>query len=194
MGEKLQPDIAHLLTQRRCAQVGVIGEAADLTYDYTHLGSAAKDIAKAAKAPFLAAMAKAKRPMIVVGPGVMRRADSKAVMKDILSLATSAGALLSPFCFWHPGYVDDLGLYRVCLYQALLSSRGSPRDQVASHSRCAALPLLRLCFLCCIHDVAVVTSSERCFLSLAMSAVLALFLLPTLQAVWLDRVPAPCLR
>lgn len=72
--------------------MGVIGEAADLTYDYTHLGSAAKDIAKAAKAPFLAAMAKAKRPMIVVGPGVMRRADSKAVMKDILSLATSAGA------------------------------------------------------------------------------------------------------
>jgi hypothetical protein len=81
-------------------QVGLIGEPVDLTYDYTHLGSAAKDIKAATKSDFVKAMKQAKRPMVVVGPGVLRRADAKAVMKDVFDLTTAAGA--SPRLFSGP--------------------------------------------------------------------------------------------
>lgn len=82
-------------------QVGLIGTAADLTYSYTHLGNSASDISKAAKSSFVTAMKEAKHPMIVVGPGVLKRTDAKAVMRDIYDLTTAAGAYLTPFQIDH---------------------------------------------------------------------------------------------
>lgn len=73
-------------------QIGVIGEPVDLTYDYQHLGSTAAHISKAAATPFGKAMKGAKKPMVIVGPGILRRTDHAAVMKDIIALAEGFGA------------------------------------------------------------------------------------------------------
>lgn len=72
-------------------QIAVIGEPADLTYDYTHLGASAKDISKAKSSAFVKAMKGAQHPIVVVGPGVIKRADGKAVMREIFDLVTAAG-------------------------------------------------------------------------------------------------------
>lgn len=74
-------------------KVGVIGEPVDLTYAYTHLGASAKDIKKSAASEFAKAMKAGAHPMIIVGPGVLHRADYKAVMKDIYDLAASTGVV-----------------------------------------------------------------------------------------------------
>jgi len=69
-------------------KVGVIGEAADLTYDYQHLGvgpGALNGLGKA-KGGFADALKAAKAPAIIVGAGALTRADSAAV------LAAAAGA------------------------------------------------------------------------------------------------------
>lgn len=55
-------------------QVGLIGEAVDLTYTYTHLGSDAAAISKlAAGGAFMDQLKAAKRPVVVVGPGILNR-------------------------------------------------------------------------------------------------------------------------
>ena len=92
------------------AQVGLIGKPDDLTYEYTHLGTAAKDIKKAAGSDFVKAMREAARPMVVVGPGVLQRSDAKAVMRDIFDLTTHAGAL--PCCFGGAAHM----CFRMCVH------------------------------------------------------------------------------
>ncbi|HPF22117.1 MAG TPA: NADH-quinone oxidoreductase subunit NuoG [Hyphomonas sp.] len=71
-------------------KVGVIGEAADLTYKYTHLGSGADALTAEATANFLKG---AKRPMIVVGEGALCREDGAAVLAAALMLANETGAV-----------------------------------------------------------------------------------------------------
>uniref|UniRef100_A0A383VYH3 Uncharacterized protein n=1 Tax=Tetradesmus obliquus TaxID=3088 RepID=A0A383VYH3_TETOB len=76
------------------AQVGLIGEAVDLTYKYTHLGSDAAAISKlAAGGAFLETLKKAERPVMVVGPGVLNRPDRAALLKAIHGLAEAAGVV-----------------------------------------------------------------------------------------------------
>ncbi|KAF6255076.1 NADH:ubiquinone oxidoreductase 76 kDa subunit [Scenedesmus sp. NREL 46B-D3] len=76
------------------AQVGLIGEAVDLTYKYTHLGSDAAAISKLASGgAFLEALKKAQRPVLVVGPGVLNRPDRAALLKAIHGLAEAAGVV-----------------------------------------------------------------------------------------------------
>ena len=104
----------------------MIGHPADMTYEYTHLGTAAKDISKAASSKFVTAMKGAKSPMIIVGPGVLARSDAKAVLRDIYDLTTQAGkhslqhlvALPSP-CILP---VSHLHLRMRCLLSDLLCS------------------------------------------------------------------------
>ncbi|WIA12072.1 hypothetical protein OEZ85_012149 [Tetradesmus obliquus] len=76
------------------AQVGLIGEAVDLTYKYTHLGGDAAAISKlAAGGAFLETLKKAERPVMVVGPGVLNRPDRAALLKAIHGLAEAAGVV-----------------------------------------------------------------------------------------------------
>lgn len=76
------------------AQVGLIGEAVDLTYKYAHLGSDAAAISKlAAGGAFLETLKKAERPVMVVGPGVLNRPDRAALLKAIHGLAEAAGVV-----------------------------------------------------------------------------------------------------
>ena len=54
-------------------EVGLIGDAADLTYDYEHSGDSAADLAKFTRARkgFAPILKKAKNPMIIVGAGAL---------------------------------------------------------------------------------------------------------------------------
>ncbi|MAB11046.1 NADH-quinone oxidoreductase subunit NuoG [Hyphomonas sp.] len=71
-------------------KVALIGEAADLTYKYTHLGNSADALNKAETAEFLKG---AKRPMIVLGEGALCHDDGDAVLAAAIKLANETGAI-----------------------------------------------------------------------------------------------------
>ncbi|KAI7854934.1 G subunit of NADH dehydrogenase [Circinella umbellata] len=69
---------------------GVIGEAADLTYDYEHVGQDAKSIESLLDGshPFSKRLADAKRPLILVGSGVIENSkDSEYLLSKVAELA-----------------------------------------------------------------------------------------------------------
>ncbi len=71
--------------------VGVIGPQLDLSYPYTHLGAGAQvlqDLAEG-KGDFAKALKAAKRPMLILGQGALRRADGLAVQAAARALAES---------------------------------------------------------------------------------------------------------
>ena len=70
---------------------GVVGPAADLTYDVTHLGASLA----AVPADF---MHGAERPMVVLGQGALARGDGAAVLSAAWTLARDVGALKPD---WH---------------------------------------------------------------------------------------------
>ena len=69
--------------------IGLIGEAADLGYDYDYLGVGAAALAGFAKSKskFVAAIKKAQRPAVIIGQGPLTRPDGVAVLKAAASLA-----------------------------------------------------------------------------------------------------------
>ncbi|MBV8682935.1 MAG: NADH-quinone oxidoreductase subunit G [Caulobacteraceae bacterium] len=71
---------------------GLIGQPADLTYDYDHLGAGAEALAGLAKSDhdFVKAFKAAQRPAIIVGAGALGRDDGAAVLATI---AQAAGTL-----------------------------------------------------------------------------------------------------
>ncbi|KIZ05603.1 NADH dehydrogenase (ubiquinone) Fe-Sprotein 1 [Monoraphidium neglectum] len=70
---------------------GLVGEAADLTYPYEHLGADAAALAALKKgSPFYEALKAAKRPVVIVGPGVLNRPDRDALVKALHSLVEGA--------------------------------------------------------------------------------------------------------
>lgn len=70
----------------------MVGEVVDLTYKYEHLGSDAGALAKLlAGGPALEKLKAAKNPVVIVGPGVLRRPDHDAVMKLVNDLVEKAG-------------------------------------------------------------------------------------------------------
>ncbi|HVT25948.1 MAG TPA: NADH-quinone oxidoreductase subunit NuoG [Rhizomicrobium sp.] len=76
-------------------KIANIGEAVDLTYPVTQLGetvSALQDIANG-KGDFATVLKDAKRPMIVVGPGALARADGAAILNLAAKLAGDIGAI-----------------------------------------------------------------------------------------------------
>ncbi len=72
--------------------VGVVGEAADLTYAYEHLGTGADALADLAngKHGFAGKLETAKSPMVIVGPGVYSRPDGRALLALAARIAQSA--------------------------------------------------------------------------------------------------------
>lgn len=73
--------------------IGLVGEPVDLTYKYEHVGSDPAALAALAggQHPWLERLKKAARPAVVVGPGVLRRADREAVMRAVHDLCAKAG-------------------------------------------------------------------------------------------------------
>ncbi len=71
-------------------KVAVIGEVADLTYPYTHLGTGADALSGAAVREFFEG---AKRPMIVVGEAAACRSDGAAILAVARAMAQEISAV-----------------------------------------------------------------------------------------------------
>jgi NADH-quinone oxidoreductase subunit G len=69
-------------------KIALIGERADLTYDYDHLGAGPDALGKGAD--FLKG---AERPMVIVGMGAIARSDGAAVLAAVAALAREAGVV-----------------------------------------------------------------------------------------------------
>jgi NADH-quinone oxidoreductase subunit G len=79
-------------------QVGVVGEKADLTYSYDHLGAGADALQQLAdgRAPFSGVLRSAKHPMVIVGAAAVARADGVALLALAATIARDALAGAEP--------------------------------------------------------------------------------------------------
>lgn len=75
--------------------VGVIGDEADLRYDYTYLGAGTDTLAGLVdgSGDFYKVLQDAERPMIIVGQGALARNDGAAVLDSVLALADAVGVV-----------------------------------------------------------------------------------------------------
>jgi len=75
--------------------IGVIGETADLTYDYDYLGAGPETLADVAAGPhgFAEALRRAERPLVIVGEGALMRPDGAAVVALAAKAAIEFGAV-----------------------------------------------------------------------------------------------------
>ncbi len=73
--------------------VGVIGEAADLTYPYDYLGAGTDTLNEiaAGRLAFGEALAKAKRPIVIVGQGALAGEGGSAVLATAAAIASAEG-------------------------------------------------------------------------------------------------------
>ncbi len=73
-------------------EIGLIGEQANLTYDYSWLGAGSKTLAKLPKAA-MDFLSKAERPAIIVGSGAVSGPDGAAVLHALGALAKKVGVV-----------------------------------------------------------------------------------------------------
>ncbi|KAK6310072.1 hypothetical protein J4Q44_G00199530 [Coregonus suidteri] len=73
-------------------QVALVGREVDLTYTYDHLGESAKVLQEIADGthPFSKVLAKAKRPIVVLGSGSLQRGDGGAIHAAVSTIAQNA--------------------------------------------------------------------------------------------------------
>ena len=84
-------------------RIGVIGENADLTYDYDYLGAGPatlKTLAKS-KSAFMDALKGAQRPAIIVGQGALTGEGGAANLKAIAALAKTYGVIRDGWNGWN---------------------------------------------------------------------------------------------
>ena len=75
--------------------MGVVGPKVDLTYPVEHLGEGADVLAQLNKGgKFAELLAGAAHPAVVVGPGVLKRADRSAILQQV-GISPAPG-ILSP--------------------------------------------------------------------------------------------------
>jgi len=76
-------------------QVGVIGEALDLTYPYDHVGNGPDDFSKitSGRSDFAKALKAAKNPMLILGAGVLTRADGADILGKVRAIAENRGMI-----------------------------------------------------------------------------------------------------
>jgi len=72
--------------------IGLIGEKADLTYQYDYLGAGAETLAGLANSKFADALKAAERPLIIVGAGALARKDGAAIASLAAKAAVEFGA------------------------------------------------------------------------------------------------------
>ncbi|BAT60232.1 NADH-quinone oxidoreductase chain 3 [Variibacter gotjawalensis] len=68
-------------------KVALVGEKADLTYDYNYLGAGADTLANMPEQP------KFERPIYLVGAGALARPDGAAILASVAKAAGAAGAI-----------------------------------------------------------------------------------------------------
>ncbi len=64
--------------------LGVVGEAADLGYDYAHVGVGPRSLAHVGAGAFGKALSEAKKPAVIFGAGALARPDGAAVLRAAL--------------------------------------------------------------------------------------------------------------
>jgi NADH-quinone oxidoreductase subunit G len=69
------------------AQIGLIGEACDLTYDYKHMGND-----RAALVGLVGKATAKDNTLVIIGQGAINEADGEAVLSQAMAYATAAGA------------------------------------------------------------------------------------------------------
>ena len=76
-------------------KIGVIGEKADLSYDYDHLGDGPDALGALARGEgaFFDTLKSARRPVIILGMGALARSDSEAVLAAAAKLAGLVGVV-----------------------------------------------------------------------------------------------------
>ncbi len=74
-------------------QVGVIGEASDLTYDYTHLGVGPKALKDFKKNAFRETLRNAKKPAVLIGMGALTGEGGAAILKEVADIADQCGVV-----------------------------------------------------------------------------------------------------
>ncbi|KND02588.1 NADH dehydrogenase (quinone), G subunit [Spizellomyces punctatus DAOM BR117] len=109
-------------------EVGVVGAAPDLNYEYAHVGSdpASLESLINGKHSFFEKLKSAKRPLVIVGSGVLERADSAAILG---SVATLVGKLQKTA---EPGHQIYNVLHRAASWTAALDIGFTPAAQTAS--------------------------------------------------------------
>ncbi|MGF7160058.1 NADH-quinone oxidoreductase subunit G [Rhodoligotrophos appendicifer] len=77
------------------AKIAVIGERADLTYDYDYLGAAPESLTalSSGEHSFLETLKAAKAPLIIVGASALTRRDGMAILAKAAGLAKDVGAV-----------------------------------------------------------------------------------------------------
>jgi NADH-quinone oxidoreductase subunit G len=74
--------------------VGVIGESANLTYTYEHLGAGPDTLARlVAGNSFFETLKAAQRPLIIVGQGALSGENGAAILSAVAKLAVDVGAV-----------------------------------------------------------------------------------------------------
>ena len=76
-------------------KIGVIGEQADLSYEYDYLGAGPETLSALAsgQGAFFDALKSARRPAIIVGMGALSRNDGATVLAETAKLAKAVGAV-----------------------------------------------------------------------------------------------------
>ena len=74
------------------SEIGLVGEQADLTYDYSWLGAGSRTLAKLPKAA-MDFLSKAERPAIIVGAGPLGGETGPAVLNALGALAKKVGVV-----------------------------------------------------------------------------------------------------
>ena len=69
--------------------IGVIGESVDLNYPFEYLGAGGETLSslRKSKSEFVKAFKSAKKPMIILGEGALRRKDGKAIQQMVAQIA-----------------------------------------------------------------------------------------------------------
>lgn len=75
------------------AEVGLIGEAVDLTYDYAHMGTD-RDTMVDVATKGVTDETKAKNTVVIVGQGALREADGEAVLSQAMKIAEASDSKL----------------------------------------------------------------------------------------------------
>jgi NADH-quinone oxidoreductase subunit G len=80
--------------------IALVGEGADLTYPYAHLGDGPDALATLldGTGPFLETLKGASHPMVIIGQGAIARPDGAAVLAAAWTIAREIGALSAE---WH---------------------------------------------------------------------------------------------
>jgi len=84
-------------------RIGLIGEEADLTFDYEYLGAGPDSIANLMNdaGDFMAAMKNAKRPAVIIGTGAMMRNDSAAILGLLARLGETVDLVTDEWNGWN---------------------------------------------------------------------------------------------